>query len=68
MNLLIKNCVTDNFCEMGAGTEKEKFSLGHAHKTQSKNPINYFIMTKQIICSSLLQILPYLPYLQLVWF
>ena len=34
---------------MGAGTEKGRFGFGFGHKTESRNPIKYFIMTKQIV-------------------
>ena len=42
---------------MSADTEKRQFGLGYSHKTQSRSPIKYFIMTKQIICNSPFQIL-----------
>ena len=38
----------------------KSFEMGYGHKIQSKNPINYFIMTKQIVCTGHLQILPHL--------
>ena len=40
--------VSGNVSEMGARTEKRQFGLGYGHKIQSRNPIKYFIMTKQI--------------------
>ena len=49
---------------MGAGTEKRQFGFGYGHQIKSYqiksfklNQIIYFLMTKQIGCSKLLQIL-----------
>ena len=42
---------------MGAGIEKRQFDLGHGYKIQSRNPMEYFIKTKQIVCNRTLQIL-----------
>ena len=52
-----KKRVSGKFPEMGAGIEKRQFDLGHGHKIQSRNPMEYFIKTKQIVCNRTLQIL-----------
>ena len=40
--------------------EKGQFGLDYGHKTQSRNPIKYLIMTKQIVCNKPLQTLAFL--------
>ena len=48
-----KKRVSGKFPEMG----ERQFDLGHGHKIQSRNPMEYFIKTKQIVCNRTLQIL-----------
>ena len=40
--------VSGKFFKMGGGTEKGQFCIGYGQKLQSRNPVEYFIMTKQI--------------------
>ena len=42
---------------MDAATKMGQFGFGYGHKIQSRNPIKYFIMAKQIICYRPLQVL-----------
>ena len=42
---------------MSAGIEMGQFDLGCGHKTESRNPVKYFIKTKQIVSNRTLQIL-----------
>ena len=42
---------------MGASTEKGQFGLIYGHKIQSRNPVKYYIMTKQVAFNRPLQIL-----------
>ena len=49
--------VSEKFSEMGAVTERAQFGSDYGHKIQSRNPIRYFAITKQIVCNRPLQIL-----------
>ena len=66
MELLIKRKYFQEVLWMSAGTEKGPFSLGYGHQIQPRNPIKYFIITREINCNRSLQILASL-YLYLVW-
>ena len=34
MELLVKQCISGKFSQMGAGTKKRQFGLGYGHKIQ----------------------------------
>ena len=53
----VKKRISVTFFEMGAGIEKKEFGLVYGHKIQTRNPIKYFIMTKQIVGNRTVQIL-----------
>ena len=49
--------MSKKFSAMDAATKMGQFGFGYGPKIQSRNPIKYFILAKQIICYRPLQVL-----------